>query len=504
MTQDYRSEMWKRLPWKQFRKDTFRLQKRIYEASRENNMARVLYLQKRLFRSYGARMLAIRQVTQLNSGKKTPGIDGKSSLTVDQRFLLEQELSCKGMKWKHMGVRAINIPKPDGTHRSLKIPTIRDRAWQCLVKFVVEPAHEAKFHARSYGFRPGRCAHDAQKVIFQNLRSNSNGKSKRILELDIEKCFDRINHNTIMDNIIAPRFIKTGLHKCLKAGVNPEFPIQGTPQGGVISPLLANIALNGIENIHHSVRYADDMVFFLKPHDNENVILSNIKQFLAQRDMNIKSSKTRLTHATSGFDFLGWNFIVTRHGKFISSPSKENYSNLKKKVKNLINNSTIKITDRISKITPIVRGWRNYHLHCDMSKHGLWSLDNYVFKKILKNKNYSLESSIKLVKMAFPKIGYHTNRFVNVKHDKSPFDGDLSYWSKRKNKIYNGFTLRLLQKQSYICSYCNLKFNDDELIHHHHIDGTHSNWAPHNLTVVHKSCHQYLHYYRCKGDKTPY
>ena len=112
----------------------------------------------------------------------------------------------------------------------------------------MEPAHEAKFHARSYGFRPGRCAQDAQKVIFLNLNNNANGKTKRILELDIEKCFDRIKHSTIIDNIIAPRFIKIGLYKCLKAGVNPKFPDQGTPQGGVISPVLANIALNGIED----------------------------------------------------------------------------------------------------------------------------------------------------------------------------------------------------------------------------------------------------------------
>ena len=493
MTQDKQSEMWKALPWKKFRKETFRLQKRIYEASRNNNIVRVLYLQKLLFTSYGARMLAIRQVTQLNSGKKTAGIDGKSSLTVKQRFLLEQELFREGMKWQHMGVKEVKIPKPDGTFRPLKIPTIRDRAWQCLVKLVLEPAHEAKFHSRSYGFRPGRCAHDAQKMIFCHLKSNSNGKSKRILELDIEKCFDRINHITIMENVIAPRFIKSGLYKCLKVGTDLDFPDQGTPQGGVISPLLANIALNGIEDIHTSVRYADDMVLILKPHDNEDVILSNITKFLAQRGMNIKLNKTRLIQATSGFDFLGWHFSVCQSGKFICRPSKTNYTNLKKKIKNLINNSTIKINDRISKITPVVRGWRNYHIYCDLSRHDLWELDNYVYKKIVKNTIYSKEDSIKLVRKAFPKIGYLTNRFVNVRQDKSPYDGDFDYWSKRKGKLYHNITSRLLQKQSYICSYCNLKFNDDEIIHLHHIDGNHNNWSSYNLTVMHKSCHQYLH-----------
>jgi retron-type reverse transcriptase len=124
----------------------------------------------------------------------------------------------------------------------------------------MEPAHEATSHARSYGFRTGRSAHDAQRLLYNNLNSRCGGKGKRLIELDIEKCFDRISHKSIMERLIAPLGIKTGIFRCLKAGVNPEFPSQGTPQGGVVSPILANIALNGIEEIHHSIRYADDMV----------------------------------------------------------------------------------------------------------------------------------------------------------------------------------------------------------------------------------------------------
>jgi len=161
----------------------------------------------------------------------------------------------------------------------LKIPTIADRAWQCLAKYALEPAHEATFHARSYGFRTGRSAHNAQKHLFDNLNSRVNGIDKRVIELDIEKCFDRINHTAIMERLIAPRSIRQGIFLCLKAGVNPEFPEQGTPQGGVVSPLLANIALDGIESIHQSVRYADDMVIILKPKDNAPEILDRISQF---------------------------------------------------------------------------------------------------------------------------------------------------------------------------------------------------------------------------------
>src|SRR4028118_393151 len=159
-----------------------------------------------------------------------------------------------------------------------------------------------------------RSAHDAQKTLFDNLRSQSNGIEKRVIELDIEKCFDRISHSSIMEQLIAPRRIKIGIFRCLKTGVNPEFPEQGTPQGGVVSPLLANIALNGIENIHQSVRYADDMVVILKPEDNAKAILERISQFLAERGMKVSEKKTKLTATTDGFDFLGWHFKVQSNG----------------------------------------------------------------------------------------------------------------------------------------------------------------------------------------------
>ena len=172
-----------------------------------------------------------------------------------------------------------------------------------------------------------RGTHDAQKVLFMQLRSSSNGINKRVLELDLEKCFDRISHKAILDKVITPEFIINGLAKCLKSGINPKFPEQGTPQGGVVSPLLANIALNGIEKIGEyrqngrylskCVRYADDMIFILKPEDDAKKILLEIEEFLAQRGMNMSQRKTKLTASTDGFDFLGWHFYVQKaYGKF--------------------------------------------------------------------------------------------------------------------------------------------------------------------------------------------
>jgi retron-type reverse transcriptase len=209
----------------------------VFKAIRLGDKRKALSLQKLILKSKAARFLAIRQVTQLNAGKKTAGIDGRASLSFEERFTLENLLRASGNNWVHQKLQSIPIPKKDGSTRMLKIPTMADRAWQCLAKFAVEPAHEATFHARSYGFRPGRSAHDAQKILFANLNSQANGIEKRVIELDIEKCFDRINHTTIMDNLIAPKGIKTGIFRCLKAGINPEFPEQGTPQGGVVRPL---------------------------------------------------------------------------------------------------------------------------------------------------------------------------------------------------------------------------------------------------------------------------
>jgi RNA-directed DNA polymerase len=350
------SKLWKSFKWKKFQKTLFRLQKRIYKAVSVGNKRLTRSLQKLILKSQSARLLAIRQVTQLNAGKKTAGIDGKASLSFEERLTLAQELNINHTNWKHQGLREIPIPKKDGTTRMLKVPTMADRAWQCLAKYALEPAHEATFHERSYGFRTGRSAHNAQKHLFDNLNSRVNGINKRVIELDIEKCFDRINHSAIMDNLIAPAGLKLGIFRCLKAGTNIGFPDQGTPQGGVVSPLLANIALNGIEDIHKSVRYADDMVIILKPEDDADSILNRISEFLAQRGMKVSERKTKLTATIDGFDFLGWNFQVQKNGKFRSIPSEDNYKAFRKKVKHIVNNSNYCATTKAIKLAPVVRG----------------------------------------------------------------------------------------------------------------------------------------------------
>ncbi len=492
---DNTSESWKDLPWKQIRRNLFRLQKRIYKAIRAGDKRKAKSLMKLVLKSTAARLPAVRQVTQLNVGKKTAGVDGKASLSYTERFALSEQLKQPINTWKHQSLREIPIPKKNGSTRILKVPTITDRAWQCLVKYALEPAHEATFHAASYGFRAGRSAHDAQKSLFDNLRSRCNGIDKRVIELDIEKCFDRICHKSIMERLIAPQGLKLGIFRCLKAGVNPEFPGQGTPQGGVVSPLLANISLNGIEEIHQSVRYADDMVILLKPKDNAEVILGKISQFLAERGMNVSEKKTRITATTDGFDFLGWHFRVQSNGKFRCVPSVDNFKAFRQKVKHIVNNSNYGAVVKAEKLAPIVRGWRNYHRYCKMdgSRFSLWHIQNRAFRVFNKESKQDRYTSKKLLEKAFPTVPYSENKHINVKGDKSPFNGDIIYWSERNSKLYDGTTSQALKRQDHTCGYCGLKMLSDEKVHLHHVDGNHNNWKKNNLLAIHESCHDYIH-----------
>ena len=180
MTQPQASDKWKQLPWKKFRRVVFRLQRRIWKAQKANNYKLVRQLQKLLLRSQAAKFLAVRQVTQLNQGRKTAGVDGIKSLSPHQRHLLASRLDIN--QWQHQPLKRVWIPKANRERRGLGIPTIADRAHQCLLKIALEPAMEADFSATSYGFRPGRSTLDVQKKLFHNLRSQSHGITKSILE----------------------------------------------------------------------------------------------------------------------------------------------------------------------------------------------------------------------------------------------------------------------------------------------------------------------------------
>ena len=501
---------WKELPWKQFRKVVFRLQRRIFTAQRNGNKSLVIKLQKLLLSSKAAKWLAIRQVTQLNQGRKTSGIDGKTALSVKERFQLFELLSLHWKNWKHKPLKRVYIPKADGTRRGLGIPTIADRGYQCLLKYALEPYGEAKFSPNSYGFRPGRSTHDVQKSLFDSLNSQSKGHLKRILELDIEKCFDRIDHTTLMKQVVLPSIASNGLFRAIKAGVRGEYPVSesGTPQGGIISPLLANLVLHGLEDVGYKLRhkwisggrqlnalkgyrYADDVVYILKPEDNAEQLRKLIDDFLAKRGLKVKEAKTKLVKSIDSFDFLGWNFKVKPNGKFISTPTTKAVKRIKEKVKECMKDSRFTLEQRIKKCGQIVRGWRNYNRYCDMDKYNLWFLNHGTYKFINKHKSFNRYTAEVAIKQAFPSVSYKVNSFVKVKRDASPFNGDLIYWGKRENNNYNNSTSKTLKKQSFKCNACNLTFLSGDKVELHHIDGNHSNWKPKNLEALHRECHQH-------------
>lgn len=495
-------EKWKRLPWTEFEKTLFRLQHRLYKASRENDLAKCKKLQSLILGSASSRYLAVRQVTQLNTGKKTAGVDGQASLNHRERLQLADELKLIN-GWKHQPIRRVFIYKPNGEFRPLGIPTLRDRSMQCLVKYALEPYYEAKFSHGSWGFRPGRCTHDVQKIIFLNLKSNVNGHTKSILELDIEKCFDKIDHDKLMSLIILPDSAKRFVRSSLKAGVLKERirTLEGTPQGGVISPLLCNITLNGIEDLHNEVRgsqskqrglrYADDMIFFLKPGEDVDALRLKIDQFLAERGLKIKESKTQLVKSTEGFDFLGWHLKVkAKNKKFVSYPSKKNRAGIVKKIKFTMRDSRRPMIKRLSKVKVIYRGWRNYHQYCDMSQVNTWSISNWVYQFGRKRSSMNRDLLLKKVKDIFNGHSIKINGYVNVRSNKTPYDGDWVYWSRRQDLRYETLHYKIAKRQKYQCGRCKLYFQSKDRIEIHHMDGNPNNHRYNNLLAVHRFCHQ--------------
>jgi len=497
------ADEWKGLPWKQFQKNLFRLQCRIYKAAKMNDYKTVKRLQMLVLGSKSSKYLAVRQVTQLNIGKKTGGVDNISSLNPKQRLDLVQELD--NMKeWKHRKLRRVYIPKANRKQRPLGIPTIRDRAMQCLVKYALEPVSESDASVGSFGFRPGHSTWDVQNRIFQNLKDNCNGYQKTILELDIESCFDEINHNKLMSLVILPGVARKFLRSALEAGVlkEREKTLRGTPQGGVISPLMCNIALHGVEDFHNEwtnhiwfqrgLRYADNMIFILKPGEDGNALLEKVKDFLQERGLKANEAKTRLVSATDGFDFLGWHFKVkAKNNKFVCYPSKKNRKQMIDKIKTTMKDSRYKLSDRLKKVKIIYRGWWNYHQYSDMSQVNLWSIRYWVYRYLRKNSSIPGKEAISHTQSIFNGHVYKVNRYSAISGKLSVYDGNLVFWSKRNSKLSTGPLATALRKQDYRCNDCGLRFSIEDHIELHHKNGINSDFRISNVEALHRSCHQY-------------
>ena len=421
---------WKNINWRKAERVVFKLQKRIYRASERGDVKTVRKLQKTLMKSWYAKLLAVRKVTQDNKGRKTAGIDGKKSYRPQQRLQLVNELSLSS---KAKPTRRVWIAKPGKSEkRPLGIPTMYDRALQTSVKMALEPEWEAKFEPNSYGFRPGRSCHDAIEAIFTTIKQ----KSKYVLDADIAGCFDNINHEALMRKVNTFPTLRRQINAWLKAGVidwsgyanRPKGYSEtnkGTPQGGTLSPLLANIALHGMENRVKQfadtlptrngfgkrdnrksltlVRYADD---FLVIHENLEVIQkckAIIADWLKDIGLEFKPSKTKISHTlnphegNSGLDFLGFNIRQYQVGKYKSAkrsngerlgfktiikPSSKSLQNHYRNIASIIDqHSNAPQAALISRLNPVIRGWANYFSTvCSQEKYSL--LDSLMWKKL--------------------------------------------------------------------------------------------------------------------------
>lgn len=404
MNEKIKTFKWNSVEWSLVEARIRKIQCRIYTASKAGRKERVNYLQNIIIRSLDAKLLAVKRVTTEATGKKTPGIDLETALTPEKKMDIVRKLEVDG---KAAPIRRIYIPKPGkSTKRPLGIPIIKDRAKQKLVLLALEPEWEAKFEAGSYGFRPGRSCHDAIEKIFLSLRNNT-GKvcksSKYVLDADLKGCFDNIDHDYMINQLNTTLAIKRQVRAWLEAGIFegrflPEKDYEkiekntlGTPQGGVISPFLSNVALHGMENHLKSwitsqqwhmeskhenytvnkkksitiVRYADDFVVI---HKDRNVIMAAKAEletwFGTTSKLKFNEEKTRIVESHEGFKFLGFdiiNLVRNKRGRIKIIPSKEKQSSIIKNIGDITrNNRAISAYSLISILRPKLLGWANY------------------------------------------------------------------------------------------------------------------------------------------------
>lgn len=540
-----RTTDWLHVNWRKAFRIVRNLRRRIFKATQNGNYRLVRRLQKLMMRSYSNILLSVRKVTQINHGKHTPGVDKLVIKTPLARGILVDELN-KFIPWKPLPTKRIYIPKSNGKKRPLGIPTIIDRCLQAIVKNALEPHWEAKFEGISYGFRPGRSAHDAIERIYLNSRPAS--QKRWIIDADIKGCFDNIDHDILMKTIgnfparkLIYQWLKSGY--IFKGGFYQTDA--GTPQGGCISPLLANIALHGMSDalgiVYNQkdkvigdravVRYADDFVVFCKTKEDAESALIILNKWLNNRGLELSESKTKIVHLTEGFNFLGFHIKLyrvtnTQTGwKLLIKPSKDSVLNIKRKLREKwISLKGHNINTVVDTLNRIIRGEANYFrigVSCETFKN----LDNWMFVRECKYVNHThpkknnywrrkkywgrlnLEREDNYV-FGDKQTGKHLLKFswfkikrpVLVKGKSSPDDPNLKeYWKDREKAKASEHTKtiqKIAHKQGHICPICGQSLYNGEDVHKHHKvskkDGGKDTYS--NLELVHLYCHQQIHF----------
>ncbi len=380
---------WKSIDWKSAKETVRKLQERIAKATQLGKFNKVKVLQRLLTKSFSAMVLAVDRVTK-NKGKNTPGVDKVIWKSPNQKKSAVEDLMKRSL-YKASPLRRIHIPKKNGKLRPLGIPTMKDRAVQAIHLLALDPVAETLADKNSYGFRPKRSLHDAIQACFITL---SQVKSAQwILEGDIKACFDKISHDWLIKNV---NMDKNVLKAWLKSGYIENNAlhdtVEGFPQGGLASPCLANLALDGLEEVVlaigkqkdkiHFVRYADDWIVTASSREIlEEKVLPTVSAFLKERGLELSTEKTKITHINEGFDFLGFN--IRKYGtKLLIKPGEKGIKAFLENVEKIIDSMRGKAArELILRLNPVIQGWANHNKHA-VSKQIFSKVDHLIFQKI--------------------------------------------------------------------------------------------------------------------------
>jgi RNA-directed DNA polymerase len=444
-------EHWDQIDWKRCERQVTRLQARIVKASREGRWSKVKALQRLLTCSFSGKALAVKRVTE-NKGKRTSGVDHVLWSTPQSKLKAIASLQRRG--YRPLPLRRVYIPKSNGKLRPLSIPVMKDRAMQALYLMALEPVTETFADPNSYGFRKGRSTADAIEQCFKFLSKSD--APEWILEGDIKGCFDHISHRWLlthvpMDTVILEKWLQCGFFENSNWSATEE----GTPQGGIVSPALANWTLDGLESLLkrtfptrrnkgpkicskvHLVRYADDFIITGRSQSQlVNEVLPLVEQFLRERGLELSAEKTHVTHIQNGFDFLGQN--IRKYGrKLLITPAQKNVQAALTKIRGIIEKNRSSTQENlINKLNPVIRGWANYHRHC-VAKRAFARMDFEIWRKVWwwSRRRHPGKSATWVKNRYYHAIGERTWRFAARTNSQSPL-GQPSW----KRLLYAGNT----------------------------------------------------------------